>query len=85
MNDTIIRKKGKWYRTVNRYREDLGLSWEALLEMDSSTLKKCINKYDNDLWEQGIRNKKVLSFYALEKKLLDMNIATKLISIQNLC
>ena len=68
MNDAIIRKKGKWYKTVNKYREDLGLSWEVLLEMDRNILKKCIKKYDNDLWEQGIINKKVPSFYALEKK-----------------
>ena len=26
--------------------------------------------YDNDLWEQGIRNKKVLQFYALEKRII---------------
>ena len=39
MNDAIIRKKGKWYRTVNRYREDLDLTWRELLEMDKNTLK----------------------------------------------
>ena len=26
MNDAIKKKKGKWYRTVNRYRQDLDLS-----------------------------------------------------------
>ena len=36
--------------------------------MDRSTLKKCIIKYDNELWEDGLREKKVLHFYALEKR-----------------
>ena len=36
--------------------------------MDRTTLKKYVNKYDTKLWEQGIRNKKVLKFYALEEK-----------------
>ena len=60
-------KKGKWYKTVNKYREDLKLTWNELLKMDRKTLKKCIYKYDTDLWEQGIRDRKVLKFYALEK------------------
>ena len=29
-----------------------------------------MNKYDTNLWEQGIRNRKVLYFYALEKRVL---------------
>ena len=68
MKDAITRKKGKWYRMVNKYREELNLTWKELVEMDRSTLKKCIRKYDNDLWEQGLRDKKVLHFYALEKR-----------------
>ena len=52
MNDAIKRKKGKWYRTVNKYRQDLDLSWEDLLSMDRKALKKCVNKYDTDLWEK---------------------------------
>ena len=39
MNDAITRKKGKWYRTVNKYREDLNLTWKELVEMDRCTLK----------------------------------------------
>ena len=55
MKDAIKRKKGKWYRTVNKYRQDLDLSWEDLLSMDRNALKKCVNKYDTDLWEQSIK------------------------------
>ena len=67
MNDAIRRKKGKWYRAVNRYRMDLDLSWKDLLDTNRTTLKKCINKYDTDLWEKSIKNSKVLKFYVLKK------------------
>ena len=58
MHDAIRRKKGKWYRAVNRYRMDLGLSWNDLFDMDRDTLKKYINNYDTDLWEKNIRKVK---------------------------
>ena len=40
MDDAIKRKKGKWYKIVDRYREDLKLTSNNLLEMDRKTLKK---------------------------------------------
>ena len=39
MKDAIGRKKGKWFRTLNKYREELNLTWKELEEMDSSTLR----------------------------------------------
>ena len=45
--------------------------------MDRNTLKQCINKYDTDLWEQSIRNSKILKFYALEKKVIGYNYCYK--------
>ena len=39
MDDTIKRKKGKWYKIVNKYREDLKLTWNGLLDMDRKTLR----------------------------------------------
>ena len=54
MKDAITRKKGKWFRTVNKYREELGLTQNDIEEMDRTTLKKCIRKYDNELQEQGL-------------------------------
>ena len=40
MKDAIIRKKGKWYRTVNKYIEELDLTWNDIEKMDRITLKK---------------------------------------------
>ena len=68
MKDAIARKKGKWFRTVNKYREELDLTWNDIEKMDRNTLKRCIREYDNALWEQGLREKKILNFYALEKR-----------------
>ena len=67
MNDAIARKKGKWFRTINKYKEELDLTWNEIDKMDRTTLKRIIRKYDNELWEQDLQEKKVLSFYALEK------------------
>ena len=67
MLDMIERKKGKWYETINKYRQDLDLTWEKLLSMNRKELKKCINKYDTKLWEKWIEESKVLKLYAKEK------------------
>ena len=61
-------KKGKWFRTIIKYREKLDLTWNELNTMDRTTLKRTIRNYDDKIWEQGLRDKKVLRFYALEKK-----------------
>ena len=73
MKDAIIREKGKWFRTVNKYIEELGLTWNDIEKMYRITLKKCIRKYDNELWEQGLQEKKVMRFYAKEKKVIGYN------------
>ena len=68
MHDAIKRKKGKWYRAVNRYRMDLGLSWDDLFDMDRDTLKKHINKYDTDLWEKGMKKQQGTKILCLGKE-----------------
>ena len=68
IKDSIARKKDKWFRTINKYREELDLTWNEIEEMDRNTLKRCIREYDNALWEKGLREKKVLSFYAWEMR-----------------
>ena len=40
MNDAIVRGKGRWYNTINRYRLELGLTWRKLETMNRATLKK---------------------------------------------
>ena len=30
MTDTLIRGKGKWFNTINEYRQELNISWDQL-------------------------------------------------------
>ena len=68
MQDSIKREKGRWFNNINRYRQELKLTWEELLNQDRKSLKKLIKNYDNDCWEKGLLEKPAAKFYATEKK-----------------
>ena len=34
MNDSIEKKKGKWYNAVDEYRQELGLIWDRMKKID---------------------------------------------------
>ena len=34
MIDTITKRKGKWYNTINEYRQELDIAWEQLENID---------------------------------------------------
>ena len=68
MRDTLEKKKGKWYRAIDEYREELELSWESLEDMDRTTLKRVVKAYDTEKWNDGLRNKTSLRFNVKEKK-----------------
>ena len=42
MNDSIEKGKGKWFNAVDEYRQELGLTWEKMREIDRKTLKGII-------------------------------------------
>ena len=68
MLDTIEKEKGKWYRAINGYRNDLEISWEDLKNLDKPTLKNMIQIYDTDEWEKVMVRKVSLRFYIQEKR-----------------
>ena len=68
MNNAIKREKGKWFNNTNKYRLELGLTWEELINLDKKSLKKLIRNYDNECWEKGLSEKPAAKFYAAEKK-----------------
>ena len=68
MKDTLERRKGRWFRAIDEYREELGLSWENLEDMDRLTLKRLVKAYDTEKWNDGIRRKPSLRFYVQEKR-----------------
>ena len=67
MMDTIENEMGKWYRAVNGYRNELGISWEDLQNLDKPSLKKLVKTYDTSEWEKGMVGKVSLRFYIQEK------------------
>ena len=57
MIDTINKKKGKWYKTVDEYRNDLGITWDDIMSMDKKNLKKVIRAFDTDKWKEDLEKK----------------------------
>ena len=48
MKDTITKRKGKWYNTINEYRQELDITWEQLEKIDRLSVKKLVRKYDTE-------------------------------------
>ena len=67
MNDSIEKKKGKWFNTVDEYRQELELSWDRMMEIDRKTVKELIKQYDTQKWKEGLERKVTMRFYRLGK------------------
>ena len=67
MLDTIATEKGHWYTSINKHREELGITWDALLKMSKEELKKRIRNYDTEKWHEGLESKSTLKHYAQGK------------------
>ena len=63
MLDTIEQKVGNWYKTVNSYVEELGISWEKLYKMTKGEIKSIIRKYDTQAWKKNLEEKSTLLYY----------------------
>ena len=63
MLHTISMEKGRWYKALNGYREELNISWEDLQKIDKANLKGMIKTYDTDKWIKGITEKISLRYY----------------------
>ena len=63
-----MRGKGKWYNTINEYRQEFNLSWDQLRKIDRPSLKKLVRNYDTEKWKEGMIKKSSLRIYVLEKK-----------------
>ena len=68
MNHDISTGKGQWIRTVNEYREKLGISWPEFRMMEKKELKLKIREYDTQLWMEEVLNKPSLQWYRIGKK-----------------
>merc|ERR1711874_632793 len=68
MLHTIAKGKGRWFKAVNEYKEELKLSWDDLKTMDKDRLKDMIKIYDTSKWEEGMKEKVSLRYYIQEKQ-----------------
>ena len=67
MNDSIEKKRGKWFNAVEEYRLELGLMWDRMKSIDRQSIKVLIRKYDTQKWKEGLDKKSSMRFYKLDK------------------
>ena len=63
MEDTIKRKKGNWYLTVNTYLKELGITWEKLYTLTKKEIKTLTRNNDTRQWEKELKERKIIKFY----------------------
>merc|ERR1711888_245249 len=63
MADTIKKRVGNWYKTVNSYVEELGITWEKLYNMTKEEVKTITRKYDTQVWEKNLKEKSTILYY----------------------
>merc|ERR1711888_45857 len=63
MLDTIEQKVGSWYRTVNSYLIELGISWTKLYSMAKGEIKSIMRRYDTQAWRDNLEEKSTLKYY----------------------
>ena len=67
MKDTITKRKGRWFNTIDNYRMELGISWEQLEKLDRKDLKRIVREYDTVKWREGLSSKSCMRIYNMEK------------------
>ena len=50
-------------RAANRYKQELGLTWEDLKTMERRNLKLAIRKWDSQKWREELEEKPTLKWY----------------------
>merc|ERR1711874_120187 len=68
MEDTMKVKKGRWYTSIEKYMENLGISWEELKKMSREELKLRVREYDTKKWETSLQDLKTQKYYVQGKK-----------------
>merc|ERR1712033_155832 len=63
MEDSIRRKKGKWYITTNSYIEELNITWDMLYTLTKKEIKALTRNHDNAQWENELKERKTLKYY----------------------
>ena len=68
MNHEVETNKGKWMKAANKYKQELGLTWEDIRTLDKKSLKKVVREWDNQKWRNNLEEKPTLKWYKQGKQ-----------------
>ena len=60
--------KGRWASTVYKYRQEIGIGWNDLKEINKKDMKVRIRERDTRLWMEDMQEKETLKWYREGKK-----------------
>ena len=64
MDHEVETNKGKWMKAANKYKQELGLTWENIRMLDKKkSLKKVVREWDNQKWRDDLEEKPTLKWY----------------------
>merc|ERR1711874_134423 len=63
MEDIIKVKKGRWYTSIDKHRENLGITWDDLKEMSREKLKLRVKDYDTKKWKASLQDMSTQRYY----------------------
>ena len=63
MEHDISTERNQWSRTTKKYRKELDLTWEEIMDMDKKRLKSLIKEWYTNQWKKEIETKKSLNWY----------------------
>ena len=55
--------KGRWSKTVHKYRQELRIRYNDLKEMSKKEIKNKVRERDTKLWEENMEEKETLKWY----------------------
>ena len=60
--------KGRWSKTVHKYRQELRIRYNNLKDMSKKEIKNKVRERDTKLWEENMEEKETLKWYRRGKK-----------------
>ena len=68
MKHDLETAKGRWAKTVDRYRQETGLSWNDMTEINKKDMKNKIKDRDTRIWRENMEEKDTLKWYKEDKR-----------------
>ena len=72
MSHELETVKGRWAKAVNKFRQELGLNWNDLREINKKDMKTRIRDRDTRIWRTDMQEIDTLKWYREGKKIYSM-------------